>query len=75
MPSQGGCKMSLVEHEQYNHYINFLTTIMTLNENKECDHHQGAERPGEHCCREADAKGGDKTDFTEFHRKARNLAK
>ena len=33
--------------------------------------YQGAERPGEHCCGEADAKGGDKTDFTEFHQKAR----
>ena len=30
--------------------------------------HQGAERPGEHCCRQADATGGDKTDFTEFER-------
>ena len=37
----------------------------------ECRHHQGAERPGEHCCGEADAKGGDKTYFTEFHQKAR----
>ena len=36
----------------------------------EC-HHQGAERPGEHCCGEADAKGGYTTDFTEFHQKAR----
>ena len=30
---------------------------MSLNENKECDHLQGAERPGEHCRGQADAKG------------------
>ena len=46
--------------------------VVSLDETIECHHHQGAERPGEHCCREADAKGGGKTDF---HLKAKNLAK